>query len=442
MDKIIYSKCSNERDMRFSLRTVIYEDENGKRRVEKHPDTVAAKAHVNKIFEYYQALHEQYKNTNVQMNRCVKTDQGIELEYLEKPSLESLLDQLVFAGRKDEFLNIACKFFDQILSVHQNVEFVKTEEFVKIFGNVEIPEGERCGNVTNIDALFGNILLLDQDTWCMLDYEWTFTFPVPVKYLIYRVLFYYVHEHPARECVKHWISMENYGITEKDIVCYRQMEANFQNYIQGTRVPIRDMYDSISPGMIHLDDMKYYGKALLLKKKVQIYQADVVDVTEKDSYFEEYEEGNVYEKTFFLSENVKYFRLDPCSYSCLVKHLEILAEGQSCAYITNGIVMEGQNLFFDNEDPYIVLEHPEQYAGKELSIRFETEFLEKAAVCLLRNLVSEKEKNKYLEHEKMNLAEEVAKSHQTIQQLNDRMNQMENTKVWKMYSKYRSMVEK
>ena len=56
MNKIIYAKCSNERDKQFSVKTIIYEDETGKKKVKKCPDTKEAEKHVRQIYQWYQQL--------------------------------------------------------------------------------------------------------------------------------------------------------------------------------------------------------------------------------------------------------------------------------------------------------------------------------------------------------------------------------------------------
>ena len=59
MNKIIYAKCSNERDKQFSVKTIIYENETGKKKVKKCPDTKEAEKHVRQIYQWYQQLERQ-----------------------------------------------------------------------------------------------------------------------------------------------------------------------------------------------------------------------------------------------------------------------------------------------------------------------------------------------------------------------------------------------
>lgn len=477
MNKIIYSKCSNERDEKFSLKTLIYEDEKGKRKVEKSPDTKLAVKHVMQIYQWYQQLEKQYVNTKIVMNRCKVAGNGVVLEYLEKPSMESILDKMILQNDKDNFVKMVQEYFKQLISVHQVEKFVMTDEFRNVFGEVAIPDEEVCGQFTNIDALFSNILILDDETWCMLDYEWTFDFPIPMKYLIYRIWFYYTHEHVTRNRACQWVHLRDYGINEDEIELYKKMEYNFQRYIQGTRIPIRDTFDEISPGIVHLDDMKYLGKEALRRQKIQIYKTNKNTVSEKDSYYQDIPESHYFEKEIQLPLDIRYFRMDPCSMPCLVKKLRITSENSQVRYNTNGIEIDDDILFFDTEDPWVLLNTPEQLSGEKISIAFEIEFIDEKTVSIIENFQRKKEENNILKEKEKNLSqmirnneiiieeresiiEEQAKNieqqariieqkkseseqqKEKIHQLEILINQMENTKVWKLYSKYKAIGKK
>lgn len=456
MNKIIYAKCSNERDKQFSVKTIIYENETGKKKVKKCPDTKEAEKHVRQIYQWYQQLERQFSDTNIVMNQCAIAEDGVELEYLEKPSMESMLDEMLLAGDKENYVKLVKKYLEQLLSAHQDKEFVITEDFQKVFGNVEVPEGEKCGELTNIDALFSNILIVNEETWCMLDYEWTFDFPIPVKYLIFRILFYYMHEHVIRESISQWISMEEYGISEADITLYKEMERNFQKYIQGSRVPIRDMFDEISPGIIHLEDMKYLGKEALRKQSVQIYQSAQEVANEKDSYYREIPKSNCFEMEIQIPTDIHYFRVDPCSQKCLVRNLKIGEADSEWKYLTNGINLDESTLFFDTEDPWILMEEPNKIAGKKMKVSFAIEYIDDKTVSIINDFLGEKEKNAVFQEREAELCQKIDENRKMIElkqmerdQLEEKVHhlemlidRMENTKIWKMYSKYKSIGKK
>ena len=39
-------------------------------------------------------------------------------------------------------------------------------------------------------------------TYYLIDYEWTFDFPIPVKYVIYRIIHYYIECNSIRKKIK------------------------------------------------------------------------------------------------------------------------------------------------------------------------------------------------------------------------------------------------
>ena len=50
--------------------------------------------------------------------------------------------------------------------------------------------------VTDIDFICRNVILGHPST--VIDYEWCFDFPIPVSYLVYRILHYYIYGKGSR----------------------------------------------------------------------------------------------------------------------------------------------------------------------------------------------------------------------------------------------------
>ena len=90
----------------------------------------------------------------------------------------------------------------------------------------------------------------------MIDYEWTFAFPVPSQFLVYRMIFYYLELNDKRGILKERDFYEKAGILPEDIEVYVEMEHNFQQYILGEHTAMRNMYAQISPGRVEVED--YY----------------------------------------------------------------------------------------------------------------------------------------------------------------------------------------
>ena len=50
--------------------------------------------------------------------------------------------------------------------------------------------------------------------YTLLDYEWTFEFPVPCEFVLYRIIHYYIQTHKVREVLNAAGFYEKFGISE------------------------------------------------------------------------------------------------------------------------------------------------------------------------------------------------------------------------------------
>ena len=106
---------------------------------------------------------------------------------------------------------------------------------------------------TNIDLVCGNILV-NEEKWTAIDYEWSFDFPVPVKYLLYRIIFYFT-DHAGRG--KEFEACDFYGkmgITAEERTVFEEMETSFQQYVCRAHVPLRDLYEEVSDGSYKIEE--------------------------------------------------------------------------------------------------------------------------------------------------------------------------------------------
>lgn len=55
--------------------------------------------------------------------------------------------------------------------------------------------------MSNIDLVPANILIL-KDRQVVIDYEWTFDFPVPADFILYRMIHYYLESDGKRRVLK------------------------------------------------------------------------------------------------------------------------------------------------------------------------------------------------------------------------------------------------
>ena len=251
MKKVIYSKFSNERDRRFSIRTDILEQEDGTRTVVKTASYPEGASHVAAIGGWYRKLQNLFEDTCIRINKVLSEENGVELEFLE--GCQTLEDKLYLCwqqGKKQEALQWMEQYL-AILKCKAVCPFAVTEGFRDLFGEEKLPEGLFCLPVTDLDMVAENILLPEKDSdWYLIDYEWTFDFPIPVHFLIYRIWRYFLGRKAPQEELEEYLLSE--GLTRQELECYDRMETAFQKYVTGEHVPIREMYARITPGVVDL----------------------------------------------------------------------------------------------------------------------------------------------------------------------------------------------
>lgn len=122
--------------------------------------------------------------------------------------------------------------------------FQMTEGFRTVFGtmdDIQALEGTMCSDPADIDLILPNILEGGDGTWHVIDYEWTFFFPVPHNFIIYRTLFFLNQENPRLEELSMERLLQLAEIPANEAAVYAQMEQAFQQYVAGGMVPYREM---------------------------------------------------------------------------------------------------------------------------------------------------------------------------------------------------------
>lgn len=240
MNRMIFTKYSAERDRKFAIRTDIVKKEDGNLEVEKRALYPEGQAHVSGIFRWYELLSKEYEEGQFLVNHCRKIPEGVGLSYLTGDTLQQRMEQLAREGKEQEISDYVEQYLERMTQGSNWIPFEKTESFVQVFGNVDFPKMLKCRRVTNIDMIFSNIVLEGKD-WHFIDYEWTFDFPVPLHFVLYRACFLASHEIADASCLKYPVLMRRLGIDEAEQQMYASMEEHFQEYVRNNTVPIRDM---------------------------------------------------------------------------------------------------------------------------------------------------------------------------------------------------------
>ena len=346
MKHIIYSKFSNDRATEFSIVTDIVAD-GEKKYVVKKANSDQSQPHINAIYQWHQLLKEQFQSTKLSLAPCVLEDGKVIYEYVQGKSLEAMIDQCLLDDDKMQAIRLIEEYFNLIRERMSTKPFAVTEQFKAVFGDVELPENYKAARVSDIDMVLDNVVV-QNDRWYLIDYEWTFDFPIPVEYVLFRILFYYIRKSPIRQCMKDYYES---CFSEKERQIFEQMEYHFQEYVKGDTVPLRDLY---SGGI-----GKLQTEAIPVVQSVRKLMAIYKDCGEG------YSEAAIQYQTLINNRENHYgididvnvdavaYRIDPTEDSCILADIHVMDEkGIEMEYTVKG-TLYGGSIYVCPDDPWI-----------------------------------------------------------------------------------------
>lgn len=257
VSELVYTKYSIERAEAFWLRTDIGKrGTDGERYAAKTALRETAAEHVRQIASAYEALKTCYAGSGLEPCRCRDKGTHVEFEFLRGETLQQRLERLSVENRTDEITALLDSYRARV-SGHAKDTFRMTDGFREVFGEATLPEELRAAAVSDIDLIFSNILLPDGDgPWKFIDYEWTFSFPVPLHFLLYRAYYFASHQIQQTPALNLSDLLRREGITEEESHQYERMELHFQKYVTGDTYPERDLLGPIGNRIIPITDME------------------------------------------------------------------------------------------------------------------------------------------------------------------------------------------
>lgn len=420
MERVLFTKYSNDRNPKFAIKTSILEEE-GCRTVVKQASYPEGREHIRNIYSSYKNLEDIFAGTMLSVNKCREEEDRVILEYIEGTTLQEILDTWLREGRWQEFKETLRSFF-QLLKSRAKNDFVMTEAFEKVFGNINLDVPYKSFSVTDIDLILSNILVDGNGKWSLIDYEWTFHFPIPVQFLIYRVIHYYEQSNAFRNRVlSSWNLYQEEGISEREKMLFREMEENFQKYMLEEYVPLRHLYPSISPGRIHLGTML---ENIKFKERLQIFLSCNGIFTESESVSFPIEQGKI-EIKLEIPEGITAIRIDPGEEMGRLEIQQMEWEGAiECGFTSNGISSSEREILFLGKDPQVYIENiPEK--NRTLYLRAQKHYNMESYGQQMR-----KDREKLIQQ-----GEQIKELNLELKKMKREISDMKNTKVWKIYQK-------
>lgn len=260
---LIYTKYSNERAKDFAIRTEVTEEAAGKVTVRKHPLYPEGQGHIVHIEKAYEKLMTEYKAPKITFCKCEKAGDAVRFPFVEGLTLQDVMKEALLHGETDTVRGILEDYVQRITEYGGKTPFVMSEEFRQVFGDVSFPAGTEAAEVCDIDLIFPNILVSKTDVWVgkqprdwkwtVIDYEWTFFFPVPKAFILYRAMYFTYYQILNDTEWKLQELMELAGITDSMQQTFMEMERQFQRYLGKGVLPVRNLQRKMGTKILTLE---------------------------------------------------------------------------------------------------------------------------------------------------------------------------------------------
>ncbi len=179
---IIYVKLNQDRKREFRLLTQIVEEQD-QCLVEKKPMNPDAKPFAEKYIQKGALrISDGYENLP-----CEVQGDSVRYPFLKGITLHDRIVAWVNEGNIGKIKSALLDFYAVCFAERKKEKNYQNQEFCEIFGFYPGKAHYECISPANIDLICANVFL-EGDKNYIIDYEWVFDFPVPVQFIMWRLL--------------------------------------------------------------------------------------------------------------------------------------------------------------------------------------------------------------------------------------------------------------
>ena len=407
MNLPIFAKYGNERMEEYRVCTLIDRNPEGEYRVFKAALSTHANAHVDKLSANYSRLEEQFGKTGLAPVKCYlqkgrergvalagvasKAKDSVRFDYMSGITLDDYLNELESRGCYPQMESVILEYCRKLEGLAGVTEFRRSVGFDEVFGKREFKKRYSALNPCNFDMIFSNIVLdrteLENGTWNVLDYEWVWDFPIPIRFVIYRALYYHFRNR-TDDGFSLYLSrkgMDVYSLCGIDIgerMLFSEMEHSFQVYIIGGAASLEVMQVLMPTTTIRIDNIVKIGSYLrnLDTPKIYFSRGNTFMSDNQLGIIGHVDNGHVSMNIPF-ERYINSLRIDPTEYPCLL-HIDKLCYSLNDGFkqdvgqiIVNGYEISSGTFLFDTNDAQIILEGIPQNA-KSLEVGYLVSMIE------------------------------------------------------------------
>lgn len=220
---IIYSQFTKNRKEKFKLITG-FEIKGNSKKVYKEPVTLASEEFADSLISKYQEL-KKYE-LPFKIVEPEKLNNKIYFDFINGDTLAYLVENYIRKGEEDKAVEEVFNYINLITSLAQETEVDISKS--KLFFGEGIGICKKWIGCGLVDLDLGNIIK-NKEGYYLIDYEWTFDFPIPLEYVLFRALNdLVVHKLGGKNLVSQKL-YEIYKSYIKDELI--EAEFNFQSYV-------------------------------------------------------------------------------------------------------------------------------------------------------------------------------------------------------------------
>lgn len=326
-----YIRYSNDRAEEYRIATEILTEEDRKI-IKKRALSDAATAHITRMESMYGLLQKRYESGRLQVNPLLSVEgQTATFAYETGVPLSQLLDEYL---RKEDIEGFTELFFEFVDRIDEHPEML----------------------IADYDMVFSNILV-DGDTWKLLDYEWSYEKQIPTKELAFRALYCYLLEDESRNKFNFDLILQKLDITPDEADGYREREMRFQKTVTGRRMSMPQLREKIGGAIIVPQDSLLSKAEGGEKKRIQIYYDEGEGFMESNSFFLDtpYDALGNMSIDLELPSTVKQVRIDPGMLSCITTVKEVLLNGELIPITESKVLLANGKCVTDKEKGTVMI---------------------------------------------------------------------------------------
>lgn len=180
--KILYVKLNQGRKKEFRIQTQIIE-ENGERKALK----MAMNAEAVPFIQRMEAIGKQKLPGKYENLECTYHNGAVLYPFLDGATLHQKIKVWAQTSKIHMIEAALHDLYETYFSDKKdNIEY-QTDEFCKVFGKYPGKDYYACIQPANVDLICANIFV-EKDGYKIIDYEWVFPFPVPVSFIMWRMI--------------------------------------------------------------------------------------------------------------------------------------------------------------------------------------------------------------------------------------------------------------